>query len=545
MSDLTVKASGRNATQLVWIITVLGLGAGILMLGIVYWTIRDIHLEREKLNSFQTELTHMVNTLDIYLEQGRDDIEALLSTETENTGNGQWVDQLAELTLGDNLSVATGNEDIREALRQLGAQVSGLKQLRTDCASWDTRAKALGGVLPGVGQRVETSLNRLTAAIISSEGRQRLERAVLIRQYRKSSGLPANRLAHRIISEMGHGSEIVAIKTELVDLALLCERLLGEDQVDNLADLKDNKFKATLDRLSRGISHLDDRGLQNNAMPAALLEHLTADLFGRGFKVDNIHQTIVPGRQGLYLLVREKLLLTDLRDDLRQSKDRLLNDVRSARRYLVGTAEKIADQTANAAENALEKSWKTMLTVWLACFSAFLILSIKITQAVKRQIKAIESTNENLTAEIHERQKVEAALRKSEDALRRAKDELEMRVEERTSELKDANQQLAKEISVRKVAESKLRRRGEDLSKALKVTRRARQIAEAERDRSGKMLTEVTESKRRLEILISDATGREKRMLALKREVNALLQRMGKNFKYGAPQKVDAFLNRI
>jgi predicted ribosome quality control (RQC) complex YloA/Tae2 family protein len=111
---------------------------------------------------------------------------------------------------------------------------------------------------------------------------------------------------------------------------------------------------------------------------------------------------------------------------------------------------------------------------------------------------------------------VEAALRLSEDALRNSKDELEMRVEERTSELKDANQQLAKEISERKNAEAELRRRGEELSKALTVTRKARQIAESERDKSGRMLQQVTESKRRLEILISDATAREKRMIALK-----------------------------
>jgi len=260
--------------------------------------------------------------------------------------------------------------------------------------------------------------------------------------------------------------------------------------------------------------------------------------------VDNIHQTIIPGQDGLYLLIRKKLLLETQRENLRLRSDRLLAAVSDARRGLVGTAEDIAHQTAGGAENALENSWKTMLTVWLVFFLTFLILSVKITQDVRRQIKAIETTNENLTAEIDERQKVEAALRQSEDDLRKAKDELEMRVEERTCEIKDANQQLAKEITERKRAEAKLRRRGQELSKALNITRKARQIAESERDRSGKMLAEVTESKRRLEILTSDATTREERMVSLKREVNTLLKRLGRDLKYSAPQKVDAFLSR-
>jgi hypothetical protein len=134
---------------------------------------------------------------------------------------------------------------------------------------------------------------------------------------------------------------------------------------------------------------------------------------------------------------------------------------------------------------------------------------------------------------------MEAALRQSEEALRGSKDDLEMRVEERTSEMIEANHLLAKEVAERKRAEDQLRNRGEELSTALQAARRSREVAEAERDKSRHMLAEVTESKRRLEILISDATAREMVMVGLKREVNGLLAELGREIKYLAPQKVD------
>ncbi len=546
MDNQSVKQVGRNATNLVRTITLIGLGSGLFMLGILYWTISQIHADRENLDKFQAALTRMVTSLDTYLEEGRNDIDRLLNRNkpSDDGDDGAWVQRLIQLSSDDELSVATANADIREPLQVVGARVLELKKLRSDCVSWNRQAEQLNVVFPAARKRVEASLGRLESAIIGIEGRQRLQRAIQIRDYRRSSGPEAIRLGHQIISGMGRGSQIVTIKTELADLSLLYERLLSEDQVDNLADLKDNKFKATLDRLRRGISLLGNPEVQEKDAPMLLLDRLGSNLFGSGFRRDDIHQTIIPGTDGLYLLIRDKLLLATRRDELRQRKDRLLNDTRSARRHLVATAEDIAQSTAQGTEAALSKTWNTMLTVWLVFFSAFLVLSVKITQAVRRQIRAIETTNENLTAEILERQKVEAALRQSEEALRKAKDELEMRVEERTRELKDANQQLGKEIAERKSVEAELRRRSKDLANALKTTRKARQIAEAERDRSGKMLAEVTESKRRLEILISDATEREKRMVDLKREINTLLSRLGRDAKYEAPQKVAAFLAR-
>ena len=69
----------------------------------------------------------------------------------------------------------------------------------------------------------------------------------------------------------------------------------------------------------------------------------------------------------------------------------------------------------------------------------------------------------------------------------------------------------------------------------LGVLRDITQRRQAEERKSNRHIQEITESKRRLEVLVSNTTEREKRMIALKQEVNELLGDLGQESKYEAP----------
>ena len=56
-------------------------------------------------------------------------------------------------------------------------------------------------------------------------------------------------------------------------------------------------------------------------------------------------------------------------------------------------------------------------------------------------------------------------------------------------------------------------------------------------------MTEVTEANRRLEVLVSNTTEREKRMVQLKQEINDLLVSVGKEMKYKAPKDIEDLLS--
>jgi signal transduction histidine kinase/CheY-like chemotaxis protein len=349
---------------------------------------------------------------------------------------------------------------------RLHDQLSAFDGIRTSCLTWRERYDRLLDEFPDARKQVESSLREMRAAMSSIEGRHRLKHALLIKDYRKTEASKADQLAHKILAEMSYVTDIPIVKTELADLSLLWVHLVGESEIDNLADLKDNQFKATLDRLQRGIKRLEERQLLGGSAPLVMLDNFGTALFGQGYRFDTVHQTIIPGSGGLYRLCRSKLVLEADREALQAGATELFDEIRGTQQQLIHSVEIFAIQTAERAETALEQAWRTMIVVWLISTAVFLILSARIAETVKRQVKAIETTNENLEQEVAERRRAEQALRQSEDALRKANDELEIRVAERTFELKDANRLLEAEVAERKQAEE-ARRESEDKFRGL------------------------------------------------------------------------------
>ncbi|MDY6838910.1 MAG: response regulator [Thermodesulfobacteriota bacterium] len=467
MSEHTVKEGGSKAKSLVWTITLLGLCAGVAMLGIVLLTLSDIRSKREKLDALQVEMTRMVTSLDPYLNQGREEMTGLLHKDPEETGDGGWLNSLTDFVADYRNRGIVNKDNILGVLDEFDGILSDLKETRKKCLLWQEEREMIKRVLPGARKEVDLCLTKLRSKVSSVEGLRRLRNAVQIREYRNSEKERANKLAGEIIDNISHSTDISTIKAELADLSLLSEQLVGEEEIDNLADLKDNQFKPRLYRLRQGLTHFKNYNLLQGDSDEELLTNIEAALFGQGFHVDTIHQTIVLGTGGLYKLCKEKLSLVDEQKKLNAQVNQHFEKFRAARENLVVNVEAVANQTAINAENSLGNAWTKMLVVWIVSIGLFLTLSARIAQTLTGQVRAIENTNKELANEIIERQRVEDALVQSKEMLRKANEELEERVDVRTRELKTANRLLEEEVDERKEAEEKYRSLSEELSEGL------------------------------------------------------------------------------
>ncbi len=458
MSEQEKKISRSSATRLVWTVAFLGVVVGVIMLGIVFMTLADIRTERENLDAIQAETTHLLTSLDPHLTQGREELRALLDGEGTGDVAGQWTMKLTSIVNDYTKRDIAGDPAIKAALNDFKDRVTTLKDIWSQCLRWADSYTTVVPAFPAAQKAADSSLRDLHAVISSIEGRQRLDHAIEIQQYLKSEGEEKGRLAMHIISEMSDITRIPTIKTELADLSLLLERLLSENHIDNLADLKDNKFKSTLDRLRRCFTNLQLSEPPSIVANEELLRNVEIALFGQGYQIDSVHQTIVPGYGGLYSLCKDRLTLRAEGESLGVEVAQLFEDLKAARQQLAESLESFATKIAASAETALGKAWRNMLVVWLFSMIVFLVLTARIARTVTQQVKAIGAANEDLKNEVYERKRAEDAVRKSEEKLRRANDDLEDRVEKRTAELRNANDLLEGEVEERKQAEQALRK---------------------------------------------------------------------------------------
>ena len=446
-----------STTKLVWTVALLGVVVGIIMLSIVFLTLSRIRTERGNLDVIQSDITHLLTSLDPHLTLGREELRTLLDQQRHKQVEGEWVEKLKAVVEESIRGDIATNRAINDALGHFQSDIDILKNTWKRCSQWAQTHSRLSDAFPEAQKAVDSALRDLRAAVSSIEGRQRLAHAIQIQEYLKNEGRERDQLAQSIITDMRDITRLPTIKAELADLAVLTERLVREDEIDNLADLKDNKFKSTLDRLRRDINSCQLTPTPSLAVNEDLLKNVERALFGKGFQIDSVHQTIVPGADGLYSLCRKRLALQGERETLQLEVAHIFEDLKMARQELAESLESFARKIAGSAETALGSAWHEMLIVWLLSTIVFLGLTARIVQRVTGHVKTIQRANEELKNEIHERKRAEEAVRRSEEDLRQANDRLEERVEARTAELKTTNELLEDEIAERTQAEKALR----------------------------------------------------------------------------------------
>lgn len=381
--------AGRRIIGLVWGLVLVGLLAGVITNGLTGWTLYELNQQRRQLADEEAQLNQRAEQLRRLsrrtqqafsgllqpetLEKGEDFPEAELNQLRHELQNSFWADELAGL-----------EED-------LAVNISNLKQIWRRAELWrDNYRPVLRDDRGQLSlQRVRERLQQLRTEIEIFEGRQRLGEALMLRRWRKANRPEKTQLANDLLSAQRQlwRHSLDAVNTELVDLSRLVEILAGEGRLDQLADLRDNQIKPSLERLEQELRRLRTTGdLEPREMSTATLHAFKEALFGEGYSVYEEYQTIRPGRGGLYRLAEDRLTLMRQREGMQSEVLRELIRLDALYPVLAGLTEQRNRELAQKAAASLRNGALDLFLLSLLTFAGFLGLGEMIARVTRQQL---------------------------------------------------------------------------------------------------------------------------------------------------------------
>jgi two-component system sensor histidine kinase/response regulator len=365
---------GQGIFWMVRLLGALGFVMVAVMIGQSGWQLRSIRTSRMRLQEQQENLIRPTREIIQRVGEARREIQAALDENipfTEKSGAAASLAQAAH-----RLSQSIDDPAALSALNRLDAVANNMAAVEKQALAWRAQYDV---ALDNLAQQ-QTQVRAYVAALRNEaelqEGRRRLQEAIQFKAWRTAQGEEAARLASMLTErerQESHG--LRDFKIDLADLARIVELFNGEQDVDNLANLKDNQLRPALDRITYQFE---------------LIEDLKIALFGKGFKEDEVHQRILVADGGLYTLWRDTLLLRREREKLKDDLELVSHDIDSAVAAFAESAQVRSQTLAMRMEQILAANWRQMLVFGIGCLVLFWFLAWLISRAIRSRVLAIE-----------------------------------------------------------------------------------------------------------------------------------------------------------
>jgi len=383
---------GRRIIALVWGLVLVGLLAGVVTNGLTGWTLYELNQQRRQLAEEEAQLNRGAAQLRQLSRRTQQAFSGLLQLEVFEAGEDF---PLAELNqLHDELQNSFWAEELAGFEKDLNVSISNLQQIWRRAQRWRDNYRPV--LYDDQGQqsllRVRQDLQQLRAEIEIFEGRQRLDEALSLRRWREATSTQKTSLANNLLSSRQQlwRRSLNAVNSELADLSRLVEILAAEERLDQLADLRDNQIKPSLERLEQELQRLRGAGnLEPQEMSAPTLNAFKEGLFGVGYSVYEEYQTIHPGRGGLYRLAEDRLTLMRQRAGMQGEVLRELTRLEALYPVLAGLTEERNRELAQSAEVSLSQGALDLFLLSLLTFAGFLSLGGLITKMTGEQLRTM------------------------------------------------------------------------------------------------------------------------------------------------------------
>ena len=241
----------------------------------------------------------------------------------------------------------------------------------------------------------------------------------MYRRWREAQGADASRLAKTLLERQvdREAKDIDGIETELEEFARFVESLNGEEQIDNLVNIRDNDLKTSLERLKRNFKSLANYDEVFVKEGPQTLEAINVAIFGKGYTIDKTHQTVLVGQGGFYGLLHDRLRLRLERFEILDKGELVKANFRDILRKLSNLYQHGATTLAAEMEENLRLGFYQLLLVTGATAIGLIVLVYLISKFIRRQVNVIEEARSAEFASNQITQRLLAEQKHSADAI--------------------------------------------------------------------------------------------------------------------------------
>ena len=387
----------RRIFWIVRLLVAITLSTLLVMIGLVGWQVSSIHAERAKLQAKQADLRDKSEQVQQLTANARLETLAILDESLVLVDKGSTevlVNAVERLLTG-----STPDELAPNVLKQLNTQIHNMAMVKRQALAWRAKYDAVWQDV--CEQRSMNHTRELITALREMvemrEGREHLKQAKRIKLWRIASTDAAPLLAQSILSEQYNrsGAGADTIDLDFAELSGLVEQLSGEEQLDNLANLKDNKFVFVLNRIGSAIPSFLKLPAEESGKAQEMIEKLHTAIFGTGYSIDIAHQNVLIGTGGLYALRRETLMLRLEREKLGNRRVHIANGIQAAVATFMHSAHTQSEALESQMDQRLSSNWWQILFLGMGGSAAFLWLAWSISRAIHIQVGALENAKLN------------------------------------------------------------------------------------------------------------------------------------------------------
>ena len=411
---------GKRIIVMIWILVGAGLVAGAITLAMFVWHLADIQDRRGWLIARGKELAKEIYQTRELAEEVHASIDTILRLDTVSTPREDPAEDLHKY-VQKTLGVNRAREEITLHFQELEGPVERYKEVWDQAVQWQNEYQRVfldfreGRTL----KEVQGPINRLRELIRSKEGKRRIHNAILYRRWLEAQGRERSRLAQTLLERQvdNETQNLDASETELEELARFVEYLSGEEQIDNLVDIKDNELMPSLERLKRDLRNLaeyDEGFLPEDSQP---LEAIYVALFGKGYTYDKTHQTVLVGQGGLYGLLHDRLRLRLERLELLDKEKLVSAKIRASLRKLADLYQEYATSFAREMEQKLRLGFFQLLSIIGVTALGLIALVFVFSRLIRRQVNTIEEARAAEQASNQTAQQLLAEQKRSAEAI--------------------------------------------------------------------------------------------------------------------------------